>query len=103
MIVDHRTKDTRDTKEIQLWAVATNRIMSWGHAPRKSFVAYPADEADCSKLLAWMENRGDFQRVRLNLKLPRLHEGNHLSVYDVPTEISTSRQDDIRRPYPIHG
>ena len=80
---DHRTRDTRPVREVRLWAVATDKFLSgWGQAPRRSFVAYPADKTNTDKLLAWMRARGDFQRVRLNLKLPRLHKGDHLSIYD---------------------
>lgn len=83
---DTRTVDTRPISEIKLWAVATDRFMSGhGMAPRKSYVAYPVDEIGTqSDLLDWMERRSDFQRVRLNLKLPCLHDGDHLAVYDVP-------------------
>ena len=83
---DFRTADTRPISEVALWAVATDKFMSgWGNAPRKSYVAYPVDEVGTqSKLPDWMEKRSDYKRVRLNLKLPRLHDGDHLAVYDVP-------------------
>ena len=90
---DHRTKDTRPIKEVRLWAVATDKFMSgWGQAPRTSYVAYPLDKLNEQgrehKLLDWMEDRTDFLRVRLNLKLPRLQDGDHLSIYDVPDQIT---------------
>lgn len=89
ILADHRTADTRPISEVTLWAVATDRCMSgWGIALRKSYVAYPVDKLNEQGLehrtLNWMERRNDFQRVRLNLKLPRLHDGDHLAVYDVP-------------------
>ena len=94
---DHRTKDTRPIKEVHLWAVATDRFMSgWVMAPRKSYVAYPLDKLDeqgqKNKLLDWMKDRSFFLRVRINLKLPRLQDGDHLSIYDsifdVPDQIT---------------
>ena len=85
---DHRTKDTRPASEVRYWAVATDSFMSgWGMAPNRSLVAYPIDKLDGSqecRLFAWMRNRGDFKRVRDNLTLPRLGNGDHLSIYDVP-------------------
>lgn len=84
---DHRTRDTRPVSEVRLWAVATDKFMSgWGQAPGRSLVAYPADLIDGRRndLLRWMQKRGDFQRVRINLELPKLGEGDHLSIYDVP-------------------
>jgi hypothetical protein len=86
-IQDHRTRDTRPIKEIDAWYVATDRIMSgWGHAPRRSLVAYPrpTNRRDAQRLGDWLSNRDDFQRVRINSALPRLYEGDHLCLYDVP-------------------
>lgn len=91
---DQRTEDTRPIKEVRLWAVATDKFKSgWGQAPRTSYVAYPLDLAGDNgsfqhRLLDWMEDRTDFMRVRINLKLPRLQDGDHLSIYDVPDEIT---------------
>lgn len=92
ILEDTRTVDTRPISEIALWAVATDKLMSGcGSAPRKSYVAYPVDKLSADgreqPLLWWMETRSDFQRVRLNCKLPRLHDGDHLAVYDVPDHI----------------
>lgn len=86
ILEDTRTLDTRPIKEVRLWAVATDKLMSGhGMAPRKSYVAYPVDELGySSKLFDWMAKRSDFRRVRLNLRLPRLHDGDHLTVYDAP-------------------
>lgn len=85
-LTDHRTADTRPTSEVALWAVATDKRMSGhGMAPHKSYVAYPVDEIGTqSDLLYWMERRNDYKRVRLNCKLPRLHDGDHLAIYDAP-------------------
>jgi hypothetical protein len=92
MINDQRTKDIRPIKEVRLWAVATDRVLSgWGMAPRKSYVAYPLDKLNeqgrGSKLTDWMDDRTDFLRVRINLRLPRLQDGDHLSIYDVHDEM----------------
>ena len=81
---DHRTVDTESP---QLWAVATDRFMSgWGLAREgKSYVAYPIyDATDEQELVRWMEERSDFIRVRVNVNLPRLSDGDHLSLYDRP-------------------
>lgn len=88
-LADTRTVDKRPISEVALWAVATDKAMSgWGMAPRKSYVAYPVDKLNAEgreqSLFLWMEKRSDFQYVRINLKLPRLHDGDHLAVYDVP-------------------
>jgi hypothetical protein len=84
---DHRTRDTRPVSEVRLWAVANDSFMSgWGQAPGRSLVAYPIDLHDGrhSEILNWMRRRGDFKRVRVNMELPELREGDHLSIYDVP-------------------
>jgi len=83
IIVDHRT---RDTHEPYAWAVATDKFMSgWGLAPVASYVAYPVySYEDEIGLLAWMDARSDYIRVRLNAELPRLSYGKHLSIYDRP-------------------
>jgi hypothetical protein len=78
---DHRTKDTDAP---QRWAVATDKCMSgWGQAPGASYVAYPIyDWSDEQELVRYMEARSDFIRVRVNLNLPRLRDGDHLAIYD---------------------
>ena len=96
-IKDHRTTDKRPVSEVGLWAVATDKFMSgWGNAPRKSYVAYPLDvlyqAGRDRKLTDWMDDRGDFQRVRVNLKLPRLQDGDHLSIYDPPAHVCEEMQ-----------
>jgi len=81
MINDHRTEDTT---EPNLWAVATNKLLSgWGQAPGNSYVAYPiyTHEDQCA-VVRYMEDRPDFIRVRINLNLPRLKDGDHLAIYD---------------------
>jgi len=81
---DHRTKDT---KAPLTWAVATDKFMSgWGQAPGTSYVAYPIyDWNDEQELTRYMKNRQEFIRVRVNLNLPRVKDGDHLSIYDRPT------------------
>ena len=81
IIKDHRT---RDTQEPGYWAVATDKVLSgWGQAPGKSYVAYPLySSEDEQAQIRWMEARSDFIRVRTNLNLPRLKDGDHLSIYD---------------------
>jgi len=83
---DHRTKD--NDKPL-CWAVATDKFMSgWGCAPGHSYVAYPIySYEDERALLEWMEERRDFIRVRINLSLPRLKDGDHCSTYDRPEHI----------------
>lgn len=87
---DQRTKNTTPIKDIHLWACATDRVLSgWGYAPRSSFVAYPVNGLTWKQtkdLMDWMEKRGDFIRVRLNLNLPKTRKGDHLSIYDVPEQ-----------------
>ena len=89
---DHSKIDNRPIKDITLWACATDKFMSgWGQAPKFSYVAYPCTgltSKQQNNLLAWMEKRGDFIRVRLNNNLPKVQKGSHLSVYDVPEEIT---------------
>jgi hypothetical protein len=92
ILKDHRSRDTRPIKAIGLWYVATDRVLSgWGMAEGgKSYVAYPAPDnyAADHKLAAWLADRKDFQRVRLNTHLPRMGAHDHTSVYDVPEEIT---------------
>lgn len=87
-IVDHRTRDTRPISEIGFWAVATDRFLSgWGQAASRSLVAYPLTGLGYKQqedILAMMDKRQEFQRVRTNLHLPRLGAGDHLSIYDAP-------------------
>jgi len=84
-IVNDRRKNKTDPI---MWAVATDKFMSgWGMAPRHSYIAYPIHEYNSDthkKLMAWMRNRGDFIRVRENASLPRVRNGDHLSINDVP-------------------
>ena len=91
ILKDHRTRDTRPLKDIDLWYVATDRVLSgWGMAAGgKSYVAYPAphDYAADRKLAAWLASRRDYQRVRLNTHLPRMGAYDHTSVYDVPEDV----------------
>ena len=91
--VDHRTKDL---DKPLTWAVATDRFMSgWGQAPVTSYVAYPVysltDEQD---LMRYMGERGDFIRVRINMRLPRVRDGCHLSIYDRPNHLRTDQKED---------
>ena len=92
ILKDHRTRDTRPINKIDLWYVATDRVLSgWGMAAGgKLYVAYPVPNTYAAerKLKAWLEDRKDFQRVRLNLRLPRMGAHDHTSVYDVPEEIT---------------
>lgn len=91
IIKDHRTVDLETPS---LWAVATDRFMSgWGMAPDKSYVAYPLYDynEDEKRIVRWMRGRGDFIRVRVNVNLPRVREGCHLSIYDRPSVEVTGR------------
>ncbi len=97
IIEDHRTRDTRPVSSVGLWMVATDKVMSgWGMAPNRSLVAYPADgdHKQLAALYKFCDDRSDFIRVRTNLKLPRLHNGDHLSIYDVPSWITETDDDD---------
>lgn len=97
IIKDHRTRDTRPVPSVRLWMVATDKIMSgWGMAPGRSLVAYPADgdHKQLAALYKFCDDRPDFLRVRTSLKLPRLHDGDHLSIYDVPSQIVNKETDD---------
>jgi hypothetical protein len=85
------TNDRRKDKSTPImWAVATDRFLSgWGHAPDKSYIAYAVHVDDITsgrvnRLFSWMRERGDFIRVRTNINLPRLRDGCHLSVNDIP-------------------
>lgn len=97
IIKDHRTRDTRPVSSVGLWMVVTDKVMSgWGMAPNRSLVAYPADgdHRQLAALYEFCDGRSDFIRVRTNLKLPRLYNGDHLSIYDVPTQITEEETDD---------
>lgn len=105
VLKDHRTEDTRPVKEVRLWAVATDRVLSgWGMAPRTSYVAYPLDKLNEHgrerNLLDWMDGRSDFLRVRINLKLPRLHDGDHLRIYDVPDQMWRDTYYEYKKAQP---
>ena len=84
-IVDDRRKNKTAPS---LWLVATDKFMSgWGQAPDKSYIAYPVynyGSVEYYNLLQWMEDRNDFIRVRLNMSLPRVKDGCHLSINDAP-------------------
>jgi hypothetical protein len=84
IVKDHRTRDTQDPL---CWVCATDKVMSgWGQAPGKSYVAYPVYSYDDKiALLDFCGRRSDYIRVRVNANLPRVHEGDHLSIYDRPT------------------
>lgn len=86
---DHRKPENQ--VNCGLWAIATDKFMSgWGLAPNKSYVAYPLaglSDKQQNELINWMEKRTDFIRVRINFNLPRLQEGCHCSIYDVPEHI----------------
>lgn len=97
IVKDHRTRDTRPVASVRLWIVATDKVMSgWGMAPNRSLVAYPADgdHEQLAALYDFCDGRSDFIRVRTNLKLPRLGDGDHLSIYDVPVQITSEEADD---------
>ena len=93
IVKDHRKKDL---DEPLCWAVATDKFMSgWGLAPDKSYVAYPIySHEDERRLTAWMEERHDFIRVRVNAKLPRVRDGCHLSIYDRPEHCKEALNED---------
>ena len=65
-----------------MYVVATDRFMSgWGKAPGRSLVAIQVDtDEDLSTVKANLEARSEMLRVRLNLHLPRVREGDHLHV-----------------------
>ena len=90
------TKDHRktDLDEPLTWAVATDKFMSgWGAAPDKSYVAYPIySNEDEQKLIEWMKDRNDFIRVRVNMNLPRVKDGCHLSIYDRPKQVKPTEE-----------
>jgi len=97
IIKDHRTRDMRPVGSVGLWMVATDKIMSgWGQAPSRSLVAYPADgdHKQLGALYKFCDDRSDYQRVRTNIKLPRLYDRDHLSIYDVPSWITNEETDD---------
>lgn len=87
-VQDHRKSDTRPTSEVQQWIIATDKFMSgWGMAPGRSLVAYPYDVISlnaAADLYQWMQERTDYIRVRTARDLPRMRDGDHLSIYDVP-------------------
>lgn len=89
VVEDSRTVDTRPISAVKKWLVANDKFLSgWGRAPKRSLVAYPVDELSyerLDKLRAFCDLRSDFVYVRVQGNLPRMHDGDHLSIYDVPS------------------
>lgn len=92
IVDDSRVFDARPVREVARWLVANDKFLSgWGHAPRRSLVAYPADAMSLKRLdelYEWCDERSDFVRVRVQERLPRLRDGDHLSIYDVPSRFT---------------
>lgn len=88
VVKDSRIFDTRPIGSISKWLVANDKFLSgWGCAPNRSLVAYPVDELSYesfNKLFSFCNMRSDFVYVRVQGKLPRMYDGDHLSIYDVP-------------------
>lgn len=88
-VEDSRTVDTRPIGSISKWLVANDKFVShWGRAPKRSIVAYPVDELSYesfNELFSFCKGRSDFVYARVQGKLPRMHDGDHLSIYDVPS------------------
>lgn len=87
-IINDRRAERTDKPGYYL--VATDKFMSgWGQAPDKSYVAFPVyadtDYQHVGELERWMHKREDWIRVRTNSNLPRVQEGQHCSVYDLPS------------------
>ncbi len=68
------------------YVVATDSFLSgWGEAPGRSLYAVAVRTTEEMGDVEWrMGQRSDFKRVRFNMHLPRLREGDHLHV--VPAE-----------------
>jgi hypothetical protein len=77
--------DKRQDKERACYfVVATDSFMSgWGCAPGRSLYAlaiYPGQSA--TRVFDNLNRRPEFKYVRINMSLPRLRAGDHLSVAD---------------------
>lgn len=83
VIQDDRTAEQRNT---HTWLIAgTDSFMSgWGHARNGTSIAVWACEPQHrSKVLQWVENRGDMKRVREVGSNYRPHGHGHCHIYVV--------------------
>lgn len=66
----------------KLYAVATDSFMSgWGEAPGRSLIALECGTREqLDRAIYKLEQRPEMKRVRVNLALPKLRAGDHLSV-----------------------
>ena len=67
------------------YMVATDKCMSgWGQAPGRSLFALAVHTPEQREAARdRLEHRSEMIRVRFNLDLPRLREGDHLSINDI--------------------
>jgi hypothetical protein len=80
MIEDRRTPEQRD--QTVAYVVATDRFMSgWGKAPARSLLAIGcASWEQVFDVERRMLRHSEMSRVRVNVHLPRIGRGDHLSV-----------------------
>jgi len=79
-INDRRTD--QEKKDTLGFMVATDRFLSgWGQAPRRSIYALAITDIGQFHIVEEnLKDRGDMMRVRFCKKLPRMKEGDHLSI-----------------------
>lgn len=79
MVNDRRTPE--QVKETVLYVVANDRFMSgWGLAPKRSLFAVACTAETYEDVERRMRTRSEMKRVRVNSRLPRVHDGDHLSI-----------------------
>ena len=98
-VKDRRTQDEK--KSTWGYVVMNDNFLSgWGHAPARSLYCLAvANDKQRQIVMQNAHNRSEMKRVRFNLHLPSIRDGDHLSIVG-PTAASGWYEEGTFKPEP---